>query len=82
MRVAENTDIRAGTIETYGRRLDGKLDEGRMRAHAEDLLKSAAAAPGSIRRGVGAGWLVEFRLSRARGLALVAESQVVHAAIL
>ena len=74
--------LRAGTIETYGRRIDGKLDEGRMRAHAEDLLKSAAGATGSVRRGVGAGWLVELRLSRARGLALVAESQVVHAAIL
>ncbi len=74
--------LRAGTIETYGRRIDGKLDEGRMRAHAEDLLKTAAGTTGSIRRGVGAGWLVELRLSRARGLALVAESQVVHAAIL
>lgn len=74
--------LRAGTIETYGRRIDGKLDEGRMRAHTEDLLKSAAGATGSVRRGVGAGWLVELRLSRARGLALVAESQVVHAAIL
>lgn len=74
--------LRAGTIETYGRRLDGKLDEGRMRAHVEDLLKSAAVAMGSVRRGVGAGWLVELRLSRARGLGLIAESQVVHAAIL
>jgi hypothetical protein len=37
---------------------------------------------GPVRRGVGVGWLVELRLSRARGVALVAESQVVHAAIL
>ena len=74
--------LRAGTIETYGRRIDGKVDESRMRAHAEDLLKSAAGAMGPVRRGVGVGWLVELRLSRARGLALVAESQVVHAAIL
>jgi len=74
--------LRAGTIETYGRRIDGKVDESRMRAHAEDLLKSAAGAIGPVRRGVGVGWLVELRLSRARGLALVAESQVVHAAIL
>jgi ARG and Rhodanese-Phosphatase-superfamily-associated Protein domain len=74
--------LRAGTIETYGRRIDGKVDERRMRTHAEDLLKSAAGAMGPVRRGVGVGWLVELRLSRARGLALVAESQVVHAAIL
>jgi len=74
--------LRAGTIETYGRRIDGKVDESRMRAHAEDLLKSAAGAMGPVRRGVGVGWLVELRLSRARGLALVAESQIVHAAIL
>jgi hypothetical protein len=74
--------LRAGTIETYGRRIDGKVDESRMRAHAEDLLKSAAGAMGPVRRGVGGGWLVELRLSRARGLALVAEGQVVHAAIL
>jgi hypothetical protein len=74
--------LRAGTIETYGRRIDGKIDEGRMRGHAEALLKSAAGATGSVRRGGGVGWLVEVRLSRSRRLALVAESQVVHAAIL
>jgi len=74
--------LRAGTIETYGRKIDDKTDEGRQRAHVEDLLRSAAGADGSVKRGVGAGWLVEFRLTRARGSALVAESQVVHAAIL
>jgi hypothetical protein len=36
---------------------------------------------GSVRRGIGAGSLVEFRLSRSKGSALVAESQVVHVAI-
>jgi hypothetical protein len=74
--------LRASTIETYGRRIDTKIDEGRMRAHVDDLVKSAAVAVGSVRRGIGAGWLVELRLSRSRGLALVAENQVVHAAIL
>ncbi len=74
--------LRATTIETYGGKVDDKTDERRLRAHADDLLKSAAGADGSVRRGIGAGWLVEFRLSRSRGSALVAESQVVHAAIL
>jgi ARG and Rhodanese-Phosphatase-superfamily-associated Protein domain len=74
--------LRASTIETYGRRIDTKIDEGRMRAHVDDLVKSAAVAVGSVRRGIGAGWLVELRLSRSRGLALVAENQVVHATIL
>jgi len=74
--------LRASTIETYGHQVDGKTDERRLRAHVDDLLKSAAGADGSVRRGIGAGWLVEFRLSRSRGSALVAESQVVHAAIL
>src|SRR2546428_759065 len=61
---------------------DANTDERRLRANVDDLLRSAAGADGSVRRGIGAGWLVEFRLSRSRGLALVAESQVVHAAIL
>jgi hypothetical protein len=74
--------LRASTIETYGHRVDAKTDERRLRTHVDDLLRSAAGADGSVRRGIGAGWLVEFRLSRSRGLALVAESQVVHAAIL
>jgi len=74
--------LRAGTIERYGRKVDDKIDERGLRAHVEELLKSSAGADGTVRRGVGVGWLVEFRLSRSRGLALVAESQVVHAAIL
>ena len=74
--------LRAGTIESYGRKVDDKIDERGLRAHVEELLKSSAGADGAVRRGVGVGWLVEFRLSRSRGLALVAESQVVHAAIL
>jgi len=45
-------------------------------------VKAAAGADGSVRREVGTGWLVELRLSRAEGSALVAESQVVHVAML
>ena len=74
--------LRASTIEAFGRKVDDAAGERRLRAHVEELVKSAAGAPGSVRRGVGAGWLVELRPSRARGSALVAESQVVHVALL
>lgn len=73
--------LRASTIEAYGRKIDN-VDERRLRANLDELLKSAAGADGSVRRGVGAGWLVELRMSRAKGSALVAESQVVHVAMI
>jgi ARG and Rhodanese-Phosphatase-superfamily-associated Protein domain len=73
--------LRASTIEAYGRKLDHTGDERGLRTHVTDLLKAAADADGSVRRGVGAGSLVEFRLKRSKGAALVAESQVVHVAI-
>jgi hypothetical protein len=57
-------------------------DEGRLRASLAELLTAAAPADGSVRRGVGGGWLVELRLSRAKGSRLVAEGQVVHVAMI
>ena len=74
--------LRAQALVTYGRSVDDKTDEHRLRAHLEDLVRATAGAAGSVRRGIGAGWLVELRASRLRGSALVAEGQVVHAAIL
>ena len=47
-----------------------------------DDLFAAVGAAGSVRRGIGVGRLVEFRVDRWRGSALVAEGQVVHVAIL
>jgi hypothetical protein len=73
--------LRASTIEAYGRKIVDP-DEGRLRASLAELLTAAAGAVGSVRSGVGAGWLVELRLSRAKGSALVAESQVVHVAMI
>jgi hypothetical protein len=73
--------LRASTIEAYGRTI-ADPDERRLRASLDELVKSAGGAAGSVRRGVGAGWLVEIRMSRARGSALVAESQVVHVAMI
>ncbi len=48
----------------------------------DDLLRAAVGAAGSVRRGIGVGRLVEFRVDRWWGSALVAEGQVVHVAIL
>jgi len=45
-------------------------------------LRAAVGAAGSVRRGIGVGRLVEFRVDRWWGSALVAEGQVVHVAIL
>jgi len=73
--------LRASTIEAYGRKI-ADPDASRLRTSLDELLKSAAGAAGSVRRGVGAGWLVELRMSRAKGSALVAESQVVHVAVI
>ena len=73
--------LRASTIEAYGRKI-ADPDAHRLRTSLDELLKSAAGAAGSVRRGVGAGWLVELRMSRAKGSALVAESQVVHVAMI
>jgi len=71
----------AHALGTYGRNLGDKADERRRRAMLDDLLRAAAGAAGSVRRGVGVGRLVEFRVDRRRGSALVAEGQVVHVAI-
>ena len=57
-------------------------DKRGLRAWAEKVLEQSAVAQGSLRRNAGAGRLFEFRVDRARGAALVAEGQVVHAAIL
>jgi len=73
--------LRASTIDAYGRKI-ADPDERRLRANLDELVKSAAEVTGSVRRGVGAGWLVEIRMSRAKGSALVAESQVVHVAMI
>ncbi len=73
--------LRAHAVEAYGRPAP-EVDERALRAQVEGLLRRSAAADGALRRSAGAGRLFEFRVDRARGSALVAESQVVHAAIL
>jgi hypothetical protein len=71
----------ASTIDAYGRRI-ADSEEARPRATLDEILKLAAGADGAVRRGVGAGWLVELSMSRAKGSALVAERQVVHLAMI
>jgi len=74
--------LRAHALETYGRSVHDKADESRLRAMIDNLLRAAVGAAGWVRRGLGVGRLVEFRVDRRRGSALVAEGQVVHVAIL
>jgi hypothetical protein len=73
--------LRAHAVEAYGRPVP-EVDERALRARVEEVLKQSGVAQGSLRRNAGAGRLFEFRVDRARGAALVAEGQVVHAAIL
>jgi ARG and Rhodanese-Phosphatase-superfamily-associated Protein domain len=74
--------LRAHALETYGRSVHDKADERRLRVMLDDFLRAAVGAAGRVRRGLGVGRLVEFRVDRRRGSALVAEGQVVHVAIL
>ncbi len=74
--------LRAHAIETYGLPTPGDGTEPRLRARVEDLLGKAAKVDGTLRRNAGVGRLFEFRVDALRGSALMAEGQVVHAAIL
>jgi len=74
--------LRAHALETYDRGAIRDVNERERRARVEELLRRAAAVEGSLRRGAGVGTLFEFRLDKQRGAALVAEGQVVHAAVL
>ena len=74
--------LRAHALETYGSSAHDRTDARGSRAALDELLRDAAVAPASVRRGIGVGRLVEFRGKRARGSALVAEGQVVHVAVL
>ena len=74
--------LRAHAVEAYGRPALHDVDEPGLRGRVEDLLRKSATTEGSLRRNAGVGRLFEFRVAQARGSALVAEGQVVHAAIL
>lgn len=74
--------LRAHAIETYGLPAADGGREPRLKARVQDLLGKAATVDGTLRRNAGAGRLFEFRVDVARGSALMAEGQVVHAAIL
>lgn len=73
--------LRAYAVESYGRRPE-RAGEKAARARLESLLRAAVAAGGTSRRNAGAGRLFEFRAEGRQGMALLAEGQVVHAAIL
>lgn len=74
--------LRAHAIDAYGLHAPRKPDEARLRARVADLLGRAARVEGTLRQNAGVGELFEFRVEAFRGSALVAEAQVVHAAVL
>jgi len=73
--------LRAHALETYDRAIVGP-PEPRLRGMVTDLLAASTKAPATRRGTAGVGTLFEFRVERLRGAALVAEEQVVHAAML
>ncbi len=74
--------LSAYAVETYGERSGTDGDESRLRATVEDVLRTCSRVEGSLRPSPGIGRLFEFRVERLQGSALVAEGQVVHAAVL
>jgi hypothetical protein len=74
--------LRAHAIETYDRAPAEAVNDANLRARLKALLAGAATAEGGKRPTPGTGGLFEFRVERVRGTALVAEGQVVHAALL
>ncbi|OGK91402.1 MAG: hypothetical protein A2X50_08405 [Candidatus Rokubacteria bacterium GWF2_70_14] len=74
--------LRAHAVEAYARRGAKPADADALGARVAQLLRAAGAAEGVLRQSAGVGRLFEFRVAGARGAALVAEGQVVHAAIL
>lgn len=73
--------LRAHAVEVYGHAAEIATDEARLRQWLGSLLRRAGKTEGTLRRNAGVGSLFEFRLDRVRGSALVAEAQVVHAAM-
>jgi hypothetical protein len=73
--------LRGHALDAYGGG-GAAADEGGLRQSVESLLRAARKTDGTLRTNAGVGALFEFRVERARGSALVAEGQVVHAAML
>lgn len=74
--------LRAQALDTYGRPTLKDVDEPGLRLQVEALLRRAGGAQGTLRRRAGVGELFLFRLDRTSGSALIAEGQVMHAAVL
>lgn len=73
--------LHAHAVETFGSPRADTPNERKVRLRVLSVLERAARAKGTLRRNAGVGQLFEFRVDRFRGSALVAESQVIHAAI-
>jgi hypothetical protein len=74
--------LRAQALEAYELGEPARVDEPRMRARVEEVLRAAAGAEGTLQEGLGVGELFAFRLSGHRGAALLFEGRVIHVAVL
>jgi hypothetical protein len=74
--------LRAQALDAYGREASAGGTDASLRARAEALLRATAKAEGSLRASAGAGRIFEWRAEGHRGVALLFEGRVVHAALL
>jgi ARG/rhodanese/phosphatase superfamily protein len=74
--------LRAHAVEAYRVPASKEPQDSRSRARVEALLAQAGKTEGSLRGNAGVGQLFEFRVESNRGAALIAESRVIHTAIL
>jgi hypothetical protein len=74
--------LRAQALDTYGRVAPASPSDKALRGSVEELLRATAKAEGTLRASPGAGRIFEWRAGGHRGVALVVEGRVVHAALL
>ncbi|HEV8676399.1 MAG TPA: DUF6569 family protein [Methylomirabilota bacterium] len=74
--------LRAQALDGYGRDASPGGSDGVFRSRAEALLRATAEGEGSLRANAGAGRLFECRVGSHRGVALLFEGRIVHAAVL
>jgi hypothetical protein len=74
--------LRAQALEAFGLGEPAHVDDRRMRARVEEVLRAAASAEGTPQESPGVGELFAFRLPAHRGAALLFEGRVIHLAVL
>jgi hypothetical protein len=74
--------LRAQALEAYRLGEPARVDDQRMRARLEEVLRAAARTEGTLQESPGVGELFAFRVPGYRGTALLFEGRVIHAAVL